>query len=99
MFSSSENGLQMAAHKLEQATRKFNLKISSTKTKSMGFQRKEHVWTKIVKNGKIIEQMRDFNYLGCNISYCDRKEANNKVNKFQRMCGTINRTLKGRIQL
>ena len=36
---------------------------------------------------KIIEQVRDFNYLGCNISYCERKEANNKVNKFQRMCG------------
>ena len=38
--------------------------------------------------------MGDFNYLGCNISYCERKEANNKVNKFQIMCGTINRTLK-----
>ena len=35
IFSSSEDGLQMAAHKLEQATRKFNLKISTAKTKSM----------------------------------------------------------------
>ena len=31
IFSSLEDGLQMAAHKLEQATRKFNLKISMTK--------------------------------------------------------------------
>ena len=45
----------MAAHKLEQATRKFNLKISTTKTKSIGFQEKEHMRTKIVMNGKIID--------------------------------------------
>jgi hypothetical protein len=49
-------------------------------------------------NGKIIEQVRDFNYLGCNTSYYERKEVNNKVNKFQRMCGTISRTLKGKTQ-
>ena len=40
--------------------------------------------------------MRDFNYLGCNVSYCERQEVNNKVNKFQRMRGTISRTLKGK---
>ena len=50
-------------------------------------------------NGKIIEQVRDFIYLGCNISYCERMEINNKINKFQRMCGTISRTLKGKTQL
>ena len=64
----------------------------------MGFQGKEHIRTKIVMNGKIIEQVKDFNYLGCNISYCERKEVNNKIYKFQRMCGTKCRT-KGKIQL
>ena len=42
----------MAAHKLEQGMKKFNLKILTTKTKSMGFQGKEHMRTKIVMNGK-----------------------------------------------
>ena len=60
---------------------------------------KEHTRTKMVINGKTIEQVRDFNYLGCNVSYCERKVNNNKVNKFQRMCGSINRTLKGKTQL
>ena len=64
-----------------------------------GFQGKEHVRTKIVLNTKTIQQVRDFNYLGCNMSYCARKKANNKVNKFQRMCGTIGRTLKWKTQL
>ena len=55
--------------------------------------------TKIVMNGKKIEQVRDFYYPGCNISYCERREVNNKLNKSQRMCGTISRTLKGNTQL
>ena len=55
--------------------------------------------TKIVINGKTIEQVRDFNYLGFNISYCESKEVNNKVSKFQRICSTISRTLKGKTQL
>ena len=50
-------------------------------------------------NGKIIGHVRDFNYLGCNICNCERKEVNNRVNKFQRTCGTISRTLKGKKQL
>ena len=37
--------------------------------------------------------------LNCNISYCERREVNNKINKFQRMCGTISRSSKGKRQL
>ena len=50
-------------------------------------------------NGHIIGKVRDFNYLGCNISYCEGMEVNNKINKFQIMCGTISRTLKGKTQI
>ena len=50
----------MAAHKFEPATRNLNLKISTTKTKSMGLQGKEHMRTKIVMDGKIIEQSGRF---------------------------------------
>ena len=89
----------MAAHKLEQATRKLILKISTSKTKSMGFQGKEHSRTKFVMNEKIKGIVGDFNYLGCNISYCERKEVIKKLNKFQRICGTISRSLKGKTQL
>ena len=49
--------------------------MSTTKTKSIGFQGKEHIKTKIVMNGKIIEQVKDFNFLRCKISYCKRKEV------------------------
>ena len=53
----------MAAHKLEQPTRKFNLKVPTRKNISMGFHGKEHMRSKIVIIGKLIEQVRDFNYL------------------------------------
>ena len=65
----------------------------------MAFQGKEHMGTKIAMHGKIIEQVRDFNYLGCNLSYRVRKEVNSIKTKFQRMCGTISRTFKGKTQL
>ena len=35
----------------------------------------------------------------CNISYCERKEVNNKVNKFQSKCSTISIALKGKTHL
>ena len=50
-------------------------------------------------NGKIIEQMRDFNYRGCILSCCERREVNNEINKFQRMCGAVSRTIRGKTQL
>ena len=38
----------MAAHKLEQGMKKFNLKILTTKTRSVRFQGKEHMRTKLL---------------------------------------------------
>ena len=40
----------MAAHKLQPTAKKFNLKTATTKIKSMDFQGKEHMITKIVIN-------------------------------------------------
>ena len=50
--------MQMTTHKLEQMTRNFNLKISATKTKSIYFQGKEPMRTKIDMNEKITEHVR-----------------------------------------
>lgn len=93
IFSNSEDGLQIATNKLLKVIKDYNLKISLTKTKAMGFLGTRHLRTKIVIEDKIIEQVSSFNYLGCNVSYCENNDVNNKINKFQRMCGTIKRTL------
>ena len=39
----------------------------------MGFQGKGHMRTKIVMNGQIIEQVRDFNYLTNSMAYRTRR--------------------------
>jgi hypothetical protein len=45
-----------------------------------------------VIDNKTIEQVLSFKYLGFNVSYCLKEDINIKLNKFQRMCGTIRRT-------
>ena len=44
----------------------------------MGLQGKEHMRTKIVINEKTIEQVRDFNYQGCNIYLTVRERLKNE---------------------
>jgi hypothetical protein len=43
---------------------------------------------------KTIEQESSFKYLGFNVSYCLKEDVNFKLNKFQRMCRTLRRTLR-----
>jgi hypothetical protein len=70
------------------------MRISAMKTKTMSFQGKNHVRYKIVIDNKIIEQASSFKYLGFNVPYRLKEHINIKLNKFQRMCGTIRRTLR-----
>jgi hypothetical protein len=72
----------------------FNMRISTMKTKTMAFQGKDHIRRKIVIDNKTIEQVSSFKYLGFNVLYCLKEDINIKLNKFQRMCGTIRRTLR-----
>jgi hypothetical protein len=70
------------------------MRISTMKTKTMAFQGKNHIRRKTVIDNKTIEQVSSFKYLGFNVSYCLKEDINIKLNKFQRMCGTIRRTLR-----
>jgi hypothetical protein len=61
----------------------------------MDFQGKFPIRSKIILNNKsIIEQFSNFNYLGCNITYKYDEDLNDKLSKFQKICGGIARTLK-----
>jgi hypothetical protein len=42
----------------------------------------------------IIEQVSNFNYLGCDSTYKYGEDLNNKLSEFQNICGVIVRTLK-----
>jgi hypothetical protein len=93
IFTQSENKLQMAIQLLNKTTLNSNLETSINKSKVMAFKGKYLVRSKIMINNNIIEQVKNFNYLGCDIQYNYDADLQNKLHKFQYMCGTIKQTL------
>jgi hypothetical protein len=41
-----------------------------------------------------LEQVNTFTYLGCNISYQEKKDIHSKITKFLQILGLLNNTLK-----
>jgi hypothetical protein len=72
----------------------YDLKISADKTKIMAFKGKHLVCSKIEIDGSILEQVKQFNYLGCELSLDSEPDFDIKINRFQGICGTIRKHLK-----
>jgi hypothetical protein len=81
-------------YELQKLSNNYNFDISTTKTKVMAYQGKYPIRSKIILNNKsIIEQVSNFNYLGCNGTN-KYDDLNYKLSKFQNICGVTARTLK-----
>lgn len=93
LIARNENELQKNAHILSNILEDYNLKISIKKSKVMSFQGKYPVRSKICIYNSTLEQVRHFNYLGCDLSYDYENDIDIKLHRFQQMCGTIRRTL------
>jgi len=72
----------------------YNLKIYTDKTKIMAFKGKHLVRFKIEIDGSILEQVRQFNYLGVELSLDGEPYFDKKNNIFQGICRTIKKHLK-----
>ena len=59
----------------------YNPKISTDKTKIMDFKGKHLVHSKIEIDGSISEQVRQFNYLGYELSLDGEPDFDKKINK------------------
>ena len=94
VLAETEDDLQRSMYNLTKTSEKYDMRISSEKTKTMAFKGKEPVRSKIVINGKIIEQVNNFKYLGNTISYQGEVDVGGKIAKFLRVTGLINRTLR-----
>jgi len=55
----------------------------------MAFKGKNLVRSKIEIDGSILEQVRQFNYLGCELTLDGEPDFDKKINRFQGICGTI----------
>jgi CRISPR/Cas system CMR-associated protein Cmr3 (group 5 of RAMP superfamily) len=94
----SEDNLQRAVYKLSNIASKYNLKMYAKKAKVLAFVGMNSLRAKIMINGKIIEQVNSFNYLGCNLSHISPKDFDNKPIKFQQLTGTTKKTLLKRVR-
>src|SRR6266576_2501227 len=93
IFAKNEDDLQRSVFNLENIARKFGMKISTSKTKTLAFKGKDAACSKIVVSGKIAEQVNNFRYLGVDMSYDGESDIQNKLNKFLKITGLINRFL------
>ena len=72
------------------------MEISVNKTKCMAFSGSEPLRAKITIDDKPVEQVDNFRFLGCDISFRSEIDIDHKITNFNRMNGTIVRTLKGK---
>ena len=66
---------------------------ATKKTKVFGFVGADHLRTKIIINDETLEQVSQFTYLGCSISYQFSNYVESKLAKFFQLIGTIKRTI------
>jgi len=63
------------------------------KNKVFGFFGTAELITKIIINDETIEQVNQFAYLGCSISYQFSNDVESKMAKFLQLIGTIKRNI------
>jgi len=68
LFANTEDELQYSVHHFNLIVNNFNMELSSTKTKTMAFQGKTPVPSKIFIGNKILEQDHSFKYMSYNLS-------------------------------
>ena len=98
IIGKTENEVQEAVYKLSQVAIQYGMIISTGKTKVMAFQGQEPIRAKIVIDGKLIEQINQFKYLGYSLEYRKSQDVEIKLNRFRHFCGTIQRTLKHNVR-
>jgi hypothetical protein len=69
IISDKEDNLQNTVYLLHSISKEYNLEIATKKTKVFGFVGAHHLRTKIILNDETLEQVNQFTYLGCSISY------------------------------
>jgi hypothetical protein len=69
------------------------LEISTSKAKVFGFVGKDHLRANIIINYETLDQVSQFTYLGCSISYQFSNDVELKLAKFLQLIGTIKRTI------
>jgi len=90
LMATSEDDLQTMAYHLNLIARKYEMTISSTKTKAVAMWGNHIQRVKIVINDSITEQVTDFKHLGYCISEY-KSDVEDKLQTYNKINGTIRR--------
>jgi len=93
IISDTEYNLQKAVYLLYNISKEYNLDIATKKTKVFGFVGTDHLKSKIIINDETLEQVSQFTYLGCSISYQFSNYVEFRLAKCLQVIGTIKRTI------
>ncbi|XP_045466553.1 uncharacterized protein LOC123675250 [Harmonia axyridis] len=90
LISDSEDDLQRILHAFNQEAKSLNMLINTTKTKCM-VTSKEPIRCKLEIDGKMVEQVREFTYLGADITSDGdlKREVRNQTMKASRISGFL----------
>ena len=69
------------------------MEIAATNTKVFGFVGADHLRTKNIINDETVEQVSQFIYLGCSVSYQLSNDGELKLAKFLQLIVSIKRTI------
>jgi len=69
------------------------LEIATKKTKGFGFVGTDHLRTNIIINDETLEQVSQFTYVGCSISYQFSNDVEFKLAKLLQLIVTIKRAI------
>jgi hypothetical protein len=72
------------------------LEISTSKTKVFGFAGTDHLRAKIIINDETPDQVSQFTYLGCSISYQVSNNVELKLAKFLQLIGILRELFLGK---
>jgi len=75
---------------LQYISKDYNLEIATKKRKVFGFVGTDYLRTKIIINDETLEQVSQFTYLGCSITYQFSNDVEFKLAKFLLLRGIIN---------
>jgi hypothetical protein len=89
----TEDYLQRAVYLLYSISKEYTLEIAASKTKVFVFAGTDHLRAKIIINNETLDQVSQFTYLGCSISYQVSKDVEFKLAKFLQLICTIKRTI------
>jgi len=98
IIADTEENLQRAVYLLYKISKEYNLEIATGKTKVFGFVGTDHLRAKITINDETLDQVNQFTYLGCGISYQFSNDVELKLAKFLQLIGTIKRTIIGKVR-